>query len=121
MQLTIHTPYNYHSRKGSWLIDEVTVDVVDTSVDNVRNNISVASQSSSNSFYTNSDVPVSLFGPGITATHYDPMRHRGALSPQSQPAAAAAAAPSNQVAANSAANAAATSASQSNAATIAAT
>ena len=118
MEFKIHTPYNYSPRRESWLIDEVTVDVCDTSVDNVRNNISISAQSSSNSFYTNSDVPVSLFGPGITSTHYDPMRHRGSFSPQSQPAAAAAAAPSNSVAANSAANAAATSASQSNAATI---
>lgn len=114
----MHTPYSYSRRKSSYLIDAVTVDVVDTSVDNVRNNISVAAMSSSKSFYTNSDVPVSLFGPGITATYYDPMRHRGSYSAQSQPAAAAAAAPSNQVAANSAANAAATSANQSNAATI---
>lgn len=72
----IRSPYTYTRRVLGSVHDVVKVDVVDTSVDNLKNNISVNSSSPSKSFYTNSDVPVSLFGPGITASHYDPIRHR---------------------------------------------
>lgn len=97
MDIKIHTPYSYYSRVAGFLVDEVTVDVVDTSVDNVKNNISVSSQSSAKPFYTNSDVPVSVFGSGLLATPYDPLRHKGKYDakPQTASAAAASAADSN--------------------------
>lgn len=117
----IHSKYNYSpSRQCGAFLDFVTVDVVDTSVDNVKNNISVNSSVPAKSFYTNSDTPVSLFGPGITATHYDPNRHRGLFGQKSaqQPAAAAAAAPSSPSAANAASNAVASASAASNSATV---
>lgn len=97
MMFTIHTPYSYQSRGVGFLVDEVTVDVVDTSVDNVKNNISVSAQSSAKPFYTNSDVPVSVFGSGLLSTPYDPLRHKGKYDskPQTSSAAAAAAMDSN--------------------------
>lgn len=114
----IHSSYNYKpSRLGS-VVDNVVVDVVDTSVDNVKNNVSVGSGDSSKPYYTNSDVPVSLFGPGITAVQYDPNRHRGAFSASDAPAQAAAAAPSSPTSANAAANAAAAAVPSANAATV---
>ena len=114
----IHSPFNYRSRRCGSVVDVVLVDVVDTSVDNVKDNISTSSQSSSKSYYTNSDVPTPLFGPGILATPYDPSRHRGSFAPKQSVADAAAGAVSNPVASNSASNAAATSAMQSNSATV---
>lgn len=86
----IRTPYNYEPCRGGSVVDIVTVDVVDTSVDNVKDNISFSSQTQAKPYYTNSDVPVSLFGPGITATAYDPNRHRGKYDPKATPAPAAA-------------------------------
>lgn len=119
MLVKIHSKYNYSSRHCGAFLDLVTVDVVDTSVDNVKNNVSVNSSAAAQSFYTNSDVPVSLFGPGITSTHYDPNRHRGAFAPKDAAAsAAAAAAPSSSTSANAAQNAAASAVPSSNSATI---
>lgn len=112
--MVVNTKYNYVSRVLVNIYDPVTVDVVDTSVDNVKENISVAGNSPSKSFFTNSDVPTPLFGPGITATKYDPFRHRGAYSPQSQANTTAAAAPFDTAAAGSAAAAASSSLSSSN-------
>lgn len=116
--MSFRTPFNYVKRLCGSVVDTVVVDVVDTSVDNVKNNISSAAQSSAKSFYTNSDVPVSLFGPGITATHYDPNRHRGAFAPQSGTAQSAQASTLNTAAANSAANVAATATASANAAAV---
>lgn len=120
MGIKFNTPYNYASRPCGRVVDVVIVDVVDTSVDNVRNNISVGAADASKPFYTNSDVPVSLFGPGLTATHYDPNRNRGVFSAseKSAPNAAAAAAPSSPSAANAASNAALTAVSSANSATV---
>lgn len=105
--LTIHTPYTYTSRGVGFLVDEVTVDVVDTSVDNVKNNISVSAQSSAKPFYTNSDVPLSVFGSGLLSTPYDPLRHKGKYDskPQTSSAAAAAAMDSNVASAAAASSA----------------
>lgn len=101
MMLTIHTPYTYQSRGVGFLVDEVTVDVVDTSVDNVKNNISVGAQSSSKPFYTNSDVPVSVFGSGLLSTPYDPLRHKGKYDSKPQTSSSAAAAVMDSNAASS--------------------
>lgn len=117
----ILSKYSYSSsRQCGAFLDFVSVDVVDTSVDNAKNNISVNSSSPAKSFYTNSDTPVSLFGPGITATHYDPNRHRGLFGQKSaqQPAAAAAVSPSSPSAANAASNASSSQAAASNSATV---
>lgn len=116
----IRTQFNYRPRPLGSVFDEVLVDVVDTSVDNVKNNISTSSSAPASSYYTNSDVPVSLFGPGITATHYDPNRHRGvfAAKDSSAPAAAAAAAPSSAVSSNAASNAAVGSVASSNSSSV---
>lgn len=118
MEIRFNTPYNYAPRPCGLVVDVVTVDVVDTSVDNVRNNISVGAADASKPFYTNSDVPVSLFGPGLTAVHYDPNRHRGAFAATESASAAAAAAPSSPSAANAASNAASTAVSSANSATV---
>lgn len=120
MEIRFNTPYNYTSRPCGRVVDVVNVDVVDTSVDNVRNNISVGAVEASKPYYTNSDVPVSLFGPGLTAVHYDPNRSRGIFSSseKSAPNAAAAAAPSSPSAANAASNAASTAVSSANSATV---
>lgn len=112
--MIVRTKYNYVPRVLVNVYDPVTIDVVDTSVDNVKDNVSVAGQSPSQSFFTNSDVPTPLYGPGITATKYDPFRHRGVYSPQPQANTTAAAAPSDSAAAGSAAAAAAVSQSSSN-------
>lgn len=72
----IRSSYSYTPRLLGSVHDVVIVDVVDTSVDNMKNNVSVNSSAPSKSFFTNSDVPVSLFGPGLTASPYDPIRHR---------------------------------------------
>lgn len=116
--IKIRSPYSYRSRRGGSVVDVVTVDVVDTSVENVKNNISATDMSSSKPFYTNSDVPVSVFGPGITAVQYDPIRHRGAQAARESVAGAAAAAPSSPSAANAVSNAAAAAVPSSNAATV---
>lgn len=118
MLVKIHSKYNYQSRHCGSFLDLVTVDVVDTSVDNVKNNVSVNSSAPAQSFYTNSDVPVCLYGPGITSTHYDPHRHRGAFAPKDASAPAAAAAPSSSTSANAAQNVAASAVPSSNSATI---
>lgn len=104
MSFNIHTPYSYYSRVAGYLVDEVTVDVVDTSVDNVKNNISVSAQSSAKPFYTNSDVPVSVFGAGLLSTPYDPLRHKGKFDskPQTASSAAAASMDSNSASASAA-------------------
>jgi len=116
--MEIRTPYSYVSRRTMFVDDSVVVDVVDTSVDNVKNNVSVGSADTSKPYYTNSDVPVSLFGPGITAVTYDPNRHRGSFSANPQGSQTAAAAPSNPSAANAASNSAAGAVPSSNAATV---
>lgn len=72
----IRSSYSYTPRRLGSVYDVVKLDVVDTSVDNMKNNVSVNSSAPSKSYYTNSDVPVSLFGPGLTASPYDPIRHR---------------------------------------------
>lgn len=107
MNFKIYTPYSYYSRVPGFLVDEVVVDVVDTSVDNVKNNISVSAQSSAKPFYTNSDVPVSVFGTGLLSTPYDPLRHKGKYDakPQTASSAAAAAMDSNSASASAAASA----------------
>lgn len=116
MNVMIHTPYTYQSRVVGFLFDEVTVDVVDTSVDNAKNNISVSAQSSAKPFYTNSDVPVSVFGPGLLSSPYDPLRHKGKYDAKPQTASAAAApAMDSNVSSSSAASVAMSS---SNAATV---
>lgn len=99
--------YNYVRRCLGNVVDAVVVDVVDTSVDNIKNNVSVMSAAPAQSFYTNSDVPVSLFGNGILSTAYDPNRHRGYFDSQATAKQTAAAAPtvdaqSSQVVANTA-------------------
>ena len=114
----IHSKFNYQSRSCGSFLDVVKVDVVDTSVDNVKNNLSVAAGNQAQSFYTNSDVPVSLFGPGITATHYDPNRHRGIFAPKDSAAGSAAASAPSPSAANAANNAAAAAVPSANAATV---
>jgi len=115
----IHSKYNYESRRCGSFLDVVTVDVVDTSVDNVKNNVSVgASGNQAQSFYTNSDVPVSLYGAGITATHYDPNRHRGIFGPKDSSSSSAAASTPSPSAANAANNAAAAAVPSANAATV---
>lgn len=116
--IKIRSPYSYQPRRAGSVVDVVIVDVVDTSVDNVKQNISAAELSSSKPFYTNSDVPVSVFGPGLTAVQYDPIRHRGAHSARETVAGAAAAAPSSPSAANAASNVAAAAVPSSNAATV---
>lgn len=118
MEIRFNTPYNYSSRPCGRVVDVVTVDVVDTSVDNVRNNISVGAADASKPFYTNSDVPVSLFGPGLTATHYDPNRHRGIFAPKDAAAGSAAASIPSPSAANAANNAAAAAVPSANASTV---
>ena len=107
MNFKIHTPYSYYSRVAGFLSDEVIVDVVDTSVDNVKNNISVSAQSSAKPFYTNSDTPISIFGTGLLSTPYDPLRSKGKYDakPQTSSSAAASAIDSN-VASSAAASAA---------------
>lgn len=114
----IHSKYNYHSRPCGSFLDVVKVDVVDTSVDNVKNNVSVSAGNQAQSFYTNSDVPVSLFGPGITATHYDPNRRRGIFAPKDGAAGSAAASTPSPSAANAANNAAVAAVPSANAATV---
>lgn len=109
----LRSPYNYTPRRLGSVSDVVKVDVVDTSVDNMKNNISVNSSAPSKSFYTNSDVPVSLFGPGLTASPYDPIRHRAERT-----ANAAAGARPDAAAPSQAAAQAATAQSTSNAETV---
>lgn len=111
----IHTPYSYYSRVAGFLVDEVTVDVVDTSVDNVKNNISVSAQSSAKPFYTNSDTPISVFGSGLLSTPYDPLRHKGKYDSKPQTASSAAAA---SVDSNAASASASSSVSSSNVQTV---
>lgn len=107
--MTILSPYSYVPRRCGNICDVVNVDVVDTSVDNMKNNVSVNSSVPSKSFYTNSDVPVSLYGPGVTASPYDPIRHRAETT-----ANAAAGARPDAVASGAAANATVSAASTSN-------
>lgn len=87
--MNVRTPYTYKPRVLGSCFDRVVVDVVDTSVDNVKNSVSLGASSSGKPFYTNSDVPVKVFDNGILATRYNPLLNRSQATAEVRNVAAA--------------------------------
>lgn len=78
MDTMFRTPYNRDSfrRCGApFVYQERSVRVADTAVKQDGASFSDVNSQSANSFYTNSDVPIKVFGPGVLATAHNPFSH----------------------------------------------
>lgn len=78
MEMLFRTPYNGDSfrRSGApFVYQDRAVRVADTSVKQDGSSFSDVNSQSANSFYTNSDVPIKVFGPGVLATAHNPFSH----------------------------------------------
>lgn len=75
--LRFRTPYNVLEFRGS-LMPRVDMDrrvrIADTDIDTDSASFSDLSSQSSDSYYTNSDVPIKVYGNGILTTAFNPMR-----------------------------------------------
>lgn len=79
MELLIRTPYNYNSLRSvgrNMVYMERSVRVADTDVQQDSASFSDLSSTSQDSYYTNSDVPIKVYGPGICSTPFNPMSQR---------------------------------------------
>lgn len=76
MEIFFRTPYNELSRCFSpFVYQERSVRVADTAVKQEGVSFSDVNSQSANSYYTNSDVPIKVFGPGVLASAHNPFSH----------------------------------------------
>ena len=81
MQTTFRTPYNYFDVKlrsvPVYVEQSRKVLVADTQVSDTQGHASFSDlNKESKGFFTNSDVPIKVYGHGILDTHFDPSRQR---------------------------------------------
>lgn len=78
MENIFRTPYNYISLRrfgAPCVFQERHVRVADTAVKQDGASFSDVNSQSADSFYTNSDVPIKVFGPGVLSTAHNPFSH----------------------------------------------
>lgn len=114
MDFKINTPYNYQRRKvlvGNYCAP--VVEQLDTSITEAVNNSNSSnrddSQRNKGVYYSHTDDPINIYGPGITMTEFDPIMNKrraraAAQAQQSQQISAAASHASQASSAASASN-----------------
>lgn len=112
MDTFFRTPYNYSQICESTprcprVFMERTVRIADTDIKNDSASFSNLEGTSDKSYYTNSEVPIKVYGSGILSTHFDPMRQNVHDMSTKVPEAVAARSVDNSVSAVGAATASA--------------
>lgn len=91
MQTLFRTPFNYLAVKSSTfhrplVAMERVVRVADTDIKQDGASFSDLNSTSANSYYTNADVPIKVFGNGILSTPFNPLTQKVHKTSQSDAA-----------------------------------
>lgn len=81
MQTLFRTPYNYVACQRTYSASPFCdysrqFDVVDTGIDASQKRASQTHDYQGQSYFSNADVPIKLYGDSVLASHFDPFRQR---------------------------------------------